>query len=159
MKRKTLKISLLLGLLLALYIPAKASVLWDGDAATHTPTEAFSSLNIENNPGVIDVVTDGTYGKVFRMICYDPTTNIKTRTEGSHMKNFQPVAGGTYYFGWRHKWGPLPTACGKWQVLNKSISPARVQPVARCPSVYTWMVAMPTCTSNIRTAAAHRMIF
>lgn len=35
------------------------------------------------------------------------------------MANFQPLPGNTYYFGWRHKWGPLPTLCGKWQVLEQ----------------------------------------
>src|ERR1043166_4479375 len=93
--------------------PAMATVLWDGDASHGTGV--FGSLNIENQPGEVNVVNDPTYGQVFQFICYDPTTNIKTRTEGSHMANFQPVAGGTYYFGWRHKWGPLGTACGKWQ--------------------------------------------
>jgi len=96
---------------------SRASVLWDGDA-THG-TGVFSSLNIENNPGQINVVTDGTYGKVFQMICFNPTTNIKTRTEGSHMAGFQPVPGSTYYFGWRHKWGPYPTLCGKWHVVEQ----------------------------------------
>src|SRR2546430_15885128 len=100
------------------FTTARGSILWDGDAATHTPSEAFSSLNIENNPGQINVVTDGTYGKVFQMICFD-NSGIKTRTEGSHMKNFQPVPGSTYYFGWRHKWGPYPTLCGKWQVVEQ----------------------------------------
>jgi hypothetical protein len=117
MKRKLLKSSLLLGLSLTLYAPAKASVLWDGDASHGTGV--FKSLNIENQPGEVNVVTDSTYGKVFQFICYDPTTNIKTRTEGSHMAGFQPTAGNTYYFGWRHKWGPLPTECGKWQVLEQ----------------------------------------
>jgi hypothetical protein len=107
---------------------ASASVLWDGDAATHTPSEAFSSLNIENNPGQINVVTDGTYGKVFQMICFD-NAGTKTRTEGSHMKNFQPVPGGTYYFGWRHKWGPYPTLCGKWQVVEQIHTTASGGPV------------------------------
>ncbi len=96
---------------------AHATILWDGDA--NKGTGVFGSLNIENQPGVIDVVTDSTYGSVFRFICYDPTTNIKTRTEGSHMAGFDPLAGNTYYFGWRHKWGPLPTLCGKWQVLEQ----------------------------------------
>ncbi|HXF10661.1 MAG TPA: RICIN domain-containing protein [Desulfuromonadaceae bacterium] len=96
---------------------AKASVLWDGDASHGTGV--FSSLNIENNPGQVNVVNDSTYGQVFQFICFNPTTNIKTRTEGSHMAGFQPVAGGTYYFGWRHKWGPYPTLCGKWQVVEQ----------------------------------------
>lgn len=117
MKRKLLNSSLLLGLSLAFYVPAKASVLWDGDASHGTGV--FGSLNIENQSGQVNVVTDSTYGKVFQFICFNPTTNIKTRTEGSHMKNFNPVAGSTYYFGWRHKWGPLPTECGKWQVLEQ----------------------------------------
>jgi hypothetical protein len=95
---------------------AHASILWDGDASKGTGV--FSSLNIENNPGQINVVTDSTYGKVFQFICFD-NGNTKVRTEGSHMAGFQPVAGGTYYFGWRHKWGPLPTLCGKWQVLEQ----------------------------------------
>jgi hypothetical protein len=105
---------------------ADASVLWNGDASNGTGV--FSSLNIENNPGKIEVVTDSTYGKVFRMTCYD-NSGTKTRTEGSHMKNFQPVAGGTYYFGWRHKWGPLPTKCGKWQVLEQIHTTASGGPV------------------------------
>ena len=104
-------------LVIACCTRANASVLWDGDASHGT--SVFSSLNIENNPGEVNVVTDSTYGKVFQFICYNPDTNIKTRTEGSHMAGFQPVAGSTYYFGWRHKWGPLPTLCGKWQVLEQ----------------------------------------
>ena len=110
----SLPLTAVLGLALC---TARASVLWDGDASHGTGV--FSSLNIENNPGEVNVVTDSTYGKVFQFICYNPTTNIKTRTEGSHMAGFQPVKGSTYYFGWRHKWGPLPTACGKWQVLEQ----------------------------------------
>jgi len=95
----------------------QASVLWDGDASNGT--SVFGSLNIEDQPGQVNVVTDSTYGKVFQFICYNPTTAIKTRTEASHMGGFQPVSGSTYYFGWRHKWGPLPTECGKWQVLEQ----------------------------------------
>jgi hypothetical protein len=104
----------------------RASVLWDGDA-THG-TGVFGTLNIEDNPGEVNVVTDGTYGKVFQMICYD-NAGTKTRTEGSHMANFQPVPGSTYYFGWRHKWGPLPTLCGKWQVIEQIHTTASGGPV------------------------------
>jgi hypothetical protein len=96
-----------------------ASILWDGDAATHTPSQAFSSLNVENQPGEFNIVNDPALGAVFQFVCYNPTNGLKTRTEGSHMKNFQPLPGNTYYFGWRHKWGPLPTKCGKWMVLEQ----------------------------------------
>ena len=109
-----------------LVVSTKASILWDGDASHGTGV--FSSLNIENNPGTITVVTDSTYGKVFKMVCFDNSGN-KTRTEGSHMAGFQPVPGGTYYFGWRHKWGPLPTKCGKWQVLEQIHTTASGGPV------------------------------
>jgi len=98
-------------------LTAKASVLWDGDASNGTGV--FGSLNIENQSGQVNVVTDSTYGKVFQFICYNPTTAIKTRTEASHMAGFDPLAGNTYYFGWRHKWGPLPVECGKWQALEQ----------------------------------------
>jgi hypothetical protein len=95
----------------------QASVLWDGDASHGTGV--FGSLNIENQSGQVNVVTDSTYGKVFQFICFNPTTAIKTRTEGSHMAGFDPVKGNTYYFGWRHKWGPLPVQCNKWQALEQ----------------------------------------
>jgi len=122
MKPKTSKVYLSLGLGLATALgvflcqPAKASILWDGDASHGT--SVFGSLNIENNPGTITVVTDAQQGQVFRMICYD-NGSTKVRTEGSRMRNFQPLAGQTYWFGWKHKWGPLPTKCGKWQVLEQ----------------------------------------
>ncbi len=124
MKTKRFRVQPLLSLALTaltgalLCSSARASILWDGDAATHTPSEAFGSLNIENNPGTITVVNDSSQGPVFKMVCFD-NGSTKVRTEGSRMKNFQPVAGQTYYFGWKHKWGPLPTLCGKWQVLEQ----------------------------------------
>src|SRR2546429_3872694 len=34
-------------------------------------------------------------------------------------RSFQPTNSGTYYFGWRHKWGPLPTSTSKWMVLEQ----------------------------------------
>src|SRR5436190_14743509 len=72
----------------------RGSVLWDGDAATHTPSQAFSSLNVENQPGEFNVLTDPDLNaKVFQFVCYNPTNGLKTRTEGSHMKNFQPLPG------------------------------------------------------------------
>src|SRR4051794_21256143 len=76
----------------------KATVLWDGDASHGTGV--FGSLNIENQSGQVNVVTDSTFGKVFQFVCFNPTTAIKTRTEGSHMAGFDPVKGNTYYFGW-----------------------------------------------------------
>ena len=101
----------------ALFSPsARASILWNGDA--NFGTSVFQQLQIENNGGNIGIVTDSTFGKVFRMTCLD-NGSTKVRAEASRMKNFQPVAGQTYYFGWRHKWGPLPTLCGKWQVLEQ----------------------------------------
>jgi len=95
----------------------RASVLWDGDASHGTGV--FNSIQNENQNGVVEVVSDSTYGKVFRMTCNNPTTNIKTRCEASGMKGFQPTNTGTYYFGWRHKWGPLPTSSSKWMVLEQ----------------------------------------
>jgi hypothetical protein len=96
---------------------ALASVLWDGNATKGTGV--FNSIQNENQTGVVEVVTDSTYGKVFRMTCNNPTTAIKTRCEASGMSGFQPSNTGTYYFGWRHKWGPLPTSTAKWQVLEQ----------------------------------------
>ena len=110
----SLPLTAVLGLVLC---TANASVLWDGDASHGT--SVFGSLNIENQPGQVNVVTDSTYGKVFQFVCFNPTTAIKTRTEGSHMAGFDPVKGNTYYFGWRHKWGPLPVQCNKWQALEQ----------------------------------------
>jgi hypothetical protein len=95
---------------------SQATILWNGDASKGTGV--FGKLNIENNPGTITVVTDSTQGKVFKMVCFD-NGNTKVRTEGSRMAGFQPTAGNTYYFGWKHKWGPLPTKCGKWQVIEQ----------------------------------------
>src|SRR6266480_1361566 len=109
MKRNQSKLNLLAGLTLTAGIlcwsSASASILWDGDASHGT---GVFKLNIENNNGSITVVTDSQQGKVFKMVCHD-NGNTKVRTEGSRMTGFQPVAGQTYYFGWKHKWGPLPT--------------------------------------------------
>src|SRR3954452_5998452 len=116
-KTRLLLAGLTLAALFGSFAPVQASVLWDGDA-THG-TGVFGSLNIENQSGQVNVVTDSTYGKVFQFICFNPTTAIKTRTEGSHMNGFDPLKGNTYYFGWRHKWGPLPTQCNKWQALEQ----------------------------------------
>ncbi len=96
---------------------ASASVLWDGDASKGTGV--FGASVGSNCPnGTISVVNDSTWGKVFRFLCHDNGTT-KTRCEGSRMKNFQPSNTGTYYFGWKQKWGPLPTKVGKWQVLEQ----------------------------------------
>jgi hypothetical protein len=128
-----------------------ATILWDGDA--NNGTGVFGVLNIENNPGQINVVTDSTYGKVFQMICYD-NGSTKVRTEGSHMAGFQPVAGGTYYFGWRHKWGPLPTLCGKWQVLEQIHLNGSTGPVPfglhvdGCDTNMHWQYNDPSGTSH-----------
>jgi hypothetical protein len=130
---------------------AHASILWDGDA--NKGTGVFGVLNIENNPGQINVVTDSTYGKVFQMICFD-NGSTKVRTEGSHMAGFQPVAGGTYYFGWRHKWGPLPTLCGKWQVLEQIHLNGSTGPVPfglhvdGCDTNMHWQYNDPSGTSH-----------
>jgi hypothetical protein len=130
---------------------AHASILWDGDA--NNGTGVFGVLNIENNPGQINVVTDSTYGKVFQMICFD-NGSTKVRTEGSHMAGFQPVAGGTYYFGWRHKWGPLPTLCGKWQVLEQIHLNGSTGPVPfglhvdGCDTNMHWQYNDPSGTSH-----------
>src|SRR5256885_1762016 len=57
---------------------AGATLIWDGDA--NIGISVFQFSNIENNPGVLDVITDSTYGKVFRMICYD-NGSTKVRAE------------------------------------------------------------------------------
>jgi len=155
MKRQISKAHLLFGLSLATVSvllccsSGRASILWDGDASHGTGVFKFS---IENNPGTITVVTDSTYGKVFKLVCYDKA-GIKTRTEASHMTKFQPVAGGTYYFGWRHKWGPLPTKCGKWQVLEQihTESTGRVPfglHVDGCTPNMTWVYNPPSGSSK-----------
>ena len=151
MKQQLLKLVLAVttGLLVT---SADASVLWNGDASNGTGV--FGVLNIENNPGQINVVTDSTYGKVFQMICFD-NAGIKTRTEGSHMAGFQPVAGGTYYFGWRHKWGPYPTLCGKWQVVEQIHTTASGGPVPfglhvdGCTPNMDWQYENPSGTAFI----------
>jgi hypothetical protein len=148
-KLRTWSLSVLAGALVG--STAHATILWDGDASKGTGV--FSSLNIENNPGQINVVTDSTYGKVFQFICYD-NGSTKVRTEGSHMAGFQPVAGGTYYFGWRHKWGPLPTLCGKWQVLEQIHLNGSTGPVPfglhvdGCDTNMHWQYNDPSGTSH-----------
>ncbi len=93
---------------------ARADVLWDGDASKGI--KVFGDLNAVN--GTVTVENDPTYGPVFKMLCHD-NGNTKARSEASHMRGFQPSNTGTYYFGWRQKWGPLPTKIGKWQVVEQ----------------------------------------
>ena len=91
-----------------------ATILWDGDA--NKGTSVFGSLQPVN--GTISIVNDPVYGKVFLMLCHD-NGDTKARCEVAHFKGFQESNTGVYWFGWRHKWGPLPTLTGKWQVLEQ----------------------------------------
>src|SRR5205085_11480150 len=88
--------------------------LWDGDASKGTGV--FGSLQPVN--GSITVVSDSTYGKVFKILCHD-NGNTKARSEVSRMKGITLSNSGDYYIGWRSKWGPLPTKAGKWQVVSQ----------------------------------------
>jgi hypothetical protein len=93
---------------------AGASVLWDGDA--NLGTDVFGSLQPVN--GKISIETDPEMGKVFLTLCHD-NGDTKARCEVAHFKGFQEANDGEYWFGWRHRWGPLPTRQGKWQVLEQ----------------------------------------
>jgi len=93
---------------------ADSAVLWDGDASKGTGV--FGSLQPVN--GTISVVTDPQYGKVFKIVCNDKGTP-KARSEVYRMRGITLSNTGTYYVGWRSKWGPLPTKAGKWQVRSQ----------------------------------------
>jgi hypothetical protein len=93
---------------------ASASVIWDGSA--DKGTEVFGSLQPVN--GKISIETDPEMGKVFLTLCHD-NGGTKARCEVARFKGFQESNDGEYWFGWRHKWGPLPTKEGKWQVLEQ----------------------------------------
>src|SRR5581483_8496451 len=93
----TLKLVLVIASFLLLFGPVRATIFRDGDAATHMPSQVFSSLNTENQLGEYNIINDPAFGAVFQFVCYNPTNGMKTRTEGSHMKNFQLVANETYY--------------------------------------------------------------
>jgi hypothetical protein len=97
--------------------PANASVIWQ--ANPNNGTKDFGSVNNVN--GSVTIVSDSSqaYGKVWKILCHDNPSGDKAREELSGMHGFTPSNTGTYYFGWKHKWGPLPTKVGKWQVLEQ----------------------------------------
>jgi hypothetical protein len=87
---------------------ARATLIWDGDASKGT--SVFKVLNIEdsgkNNVGnpspngsSVTVVTDSTYGKVWK---FDKAAG-DLRCEAHGASGFTPVVGGNYYIGWRSK--------------------------------------------------------
>src|SRR5690349_16962391 len=93
---------------------ARAAVLWDGDASKGVGV--WGSLQPVN--GTISVVSDATYGQVFKIVCND-NGNTKARSEVARFNGLPLADNGDYYIGWSSKWGPLPTLSGKWQVLSQ----------------------------------------
>ena len=100
---------------LAVAGPARAALLWDGDASKGLTV--FKEVQDFNGP--ITVVDDATYGKVFKFVCND-NGSTKARSEVSWMAGIVlDTKNGDYFVAWRSKWGPLPTKQGKWQVLSQ----------------------------------------
>lgn len=102
MKKLLLKIGVACFVLGYLFVsPANATVLWNGDAANGT--SVWKSLEIkrgdQTGTGSITVVTDPTYGKVWRM--YKPAPDNRCEARGA--KNYQAAEGDEIYIGWRFK--------------------------------------------------------
>jgi hypothetical protein len=103
---KTRLLPLLMCCTLPLFAPpARATLLWDGDASKGTGV--FKDLHLVH--GDVGIVTEPV-GKAFRFRVWNVDDGSSSdRSEGSHAGNLTMENNRTYYFGWKQKYGnPLP---------------------------------------------------
>jgi len=92
--------------------PAKATILWTGDAASGTGV--FEGL--ETPQGTITTTSDSVLGSIFKIeLNLDNADRSKERDEVRGCNGFRMSQGGTYYLGWKSKFSPLPTVAGQWE--------------------------------------------
>lgn len=127
-------VTLVLVVSASLLTSAQGAVLWDGSASRGT--SVFNKLNLVNG-ATLTVVSDGTYGQVFRF--YKPSGSDRAEAHGP--RGLTISEGNTYYIGWVSRLSST--------VTNNAIFQWKTYPTTGPQSLQNWPIVLKVINGKL----------